>query len=93
LYGYQKAKSKDPDLTWWGYRSQKHDEDADFQYQNWKNSLPATYQIALDADKSAGYYPVEKNGKTYTRQYLPSNDVSGYSDGTDTDGVVYTPGA
>lgn len=152
LYGYQKAKSKDPDLTWWGYRSQKYDEDADFQYQNWKNSLPdnlqepetvsppyrefkegdynlygayqggaqprmqedwkyhldsrnpytgeilkskdhPTYQMAIDADKSAGYYPVEKNGKTYTRQYLPSNDVSGYALGTDTDGVVYAPGA
>lgn len=47
LYGYQKAKSKDPDLTWWGYRSQKYDED----------------------------------------------DVSGYALGTDTDGVVYAPGA
>ena len=44
LYGYQKAKSKDPDLTWWGYRSQKYDEDTDFQYQNWKNSLPDNLQ-------------------------------------------------
>lgn len=46
-----------------------------------------TYQQALDEDRKAGYYPVEKNGATFTRALLPTGDLSGYADGTDENGV------
>lgn len=58
-----------------------------------------TYQQALDEDRKAGYYPVEKNGVTFTRALLPTGDISGYAGGTDENGVtpnndvVYSSGA
>lgn len=53
-----------------------------------------TYQKALDSDRKAGYYPIERAGKTYTRALRPSADISGYAFGTDENGVInYSPGA
>lgn len=42
-----------------------------------------TYKKAIENDISAGYFPYEKNGITYTRTYSPTGDISGYENGTD----------
>lgn len=54
-----------------------------------KSKQHPTYQKALEADINAGYFPYEKNGRTYTKTYAPIGDLSGYADGTD--GVGMTP--
>lgn len=41
-----------------------------------------TYQEALETDANAGYFPYEKNGRTYTKTYAPTGDLSGYAYGT-----------
>nr|DAD56669.1 MAG TPA: hypothetical protein [Caudoviricetes sp.] len=46
-----------------------------------------TYQKAIENDIAAGYYPYEKNGRTYTKTYSPTGDLSGYADGTE--GIKY----
>lgn len=48
-----------------------------------------TYQKALESDANAGYFPYEKNGRTYTKTYAPTGDLSGYADGTE--GIKMTP--
>ena len=42
-----------------------------------------TFNKAIENEIKQGYYPIEKNGKVYTRRPLPDLDISGYAEGTD----------
>lgn len=42
-----------------------------------------TYNLAIENDIKAGYFPYEKDGVTYTKTYAPTGDISGYADGTE----------
>ena len=42
-----------------------------------------TYNLAIEKDIKAGYFPYEKDGVTYTKTYAPTGDISGYADGTE----------
>lgn len=53
-----------------------------------KPKTHSTYQKAIENDIAAGYYPYEKNGRTYTKTYSPTGDLSGYSEGTGEEGIV-----
>ena len=53
-----------------------------------KSKNHPTYEEAIKSEINAGYFPYEKNGKTYTKTYSPI-DISGYADGSDY--IKYNP--